>query len=403
MHTYTTGGKYSVKLTVTDSVLGTKSITKTDFIEVDIPNADFTHRLLGCNVVAFTDTSTGRPTAWAWDVDNNGTVDYNIQHPVHQYPGPGIYQCKLTASNSFGSSTVIKRVQVGVGSLTTLFAQNNAGSVGGIVYMDLTVKSPVSVNAFETNYNAAVGVAVGMVVYTTPTTYLGNEANMAAWTQVAMDNGTATSAGTNNPTSITLAAPFTLQPGKYGVALVAIGSGHTYTNGNGTNQAYSNADLDLALGAALNVPFTGTPFTPRVWNGTYLYTKVAGSENYGTATPSGTGAAAPSLTTTAPPRIGQIATLSMVQNDAGASGFVMIGIGRGPTPLPFGPLNLGTSILAINVASPMPVGSPRAFNFMVPNDCTLEGKRATWVNINLVPGSPNLISMSNGTEWYLAN
>mgnify|MGYP006197828979 CR=1 FL=1 len=31
---------------------------------------------------------------------------------------------------------------------------------------------------------------------------------------------------------------------------------------------YSNADVTLDLGSATNVPFSGSPFRPRVWNGT---------------------------------------------------------------------------------------------------------------------------------------
>jgi hypothetical protein len=58
----------------------------------------------------------------------------------------------------------------------------------------------------------------------------------------------------------------------YGIALVLDGThGHQYTNGDGGNQNYSNADLSLSFGTATNVPFTGNIFNPRVWNGTIYY------------------------------------------------------------------------------------------------------------------------------------
>jgi len=58
----------------------------------------------------------------------------------------------------------------------------------------------------------------------------------------------------------------------YGIALVLDAShGHSYTNGDGSNENYSNADLSLTAGAASNVPFDGSPFSPRVFNGTLNY------------------------------------------------------------------------------------------------------------------------------------
>jgi hypothetical protein len=47
--------------------------------------------------------------------------------------------------------------------------------------------------------------------------------------------------------------------------------GHAYNDGNGLNQVYGNADLELTLGAATNEPFSGTIFSPRVWNGSLCY------------------------------------------------------------------------------------------------------------------------------------
>src|SRR5690606_16840025 len=49
------------------------------------------------------------------------------------------------------------------------------------------------------------------------------------------------------------------------------------TNGDGSNENYSNADLSMALGAASNVPFTGGIFSPRIFNGTIHYVGGAAS------------------------------------------------------------------------------------------------------------------------------
>ncbi|MBW2561778.1 MAG: PKD domain-containing protein, partial [Deltaproteobacteria bacterium] len=58
--------------------------------------------------VQFTDTSTNTPTSWAWDVDNDGVVDYTTQNPQHTYSSSGTYTVKLTATNAGGSDTEIK-------------------------------------------------------------------------------------------------------------------------------------------------------------------------------------------------------------------------------------------------------------------------------------------------------
>jgi hypothetical protein len=62
---------------------------------VGAPAADFSATpTSGCTVpatVAFTDLTTGGPTTWAWDIDNNGTVDYATQSPTHTYSAAGVY------------------------------------------------------------------------------------------------------------------------------------------------------------------------------------------------------------------------------------------------------------------------------------------------------------------------
>jgi hypothetical protein len=52
--------------------------------------------------------------------------------------------------------------------LTTLFASNNGGSTGGIVYFDVTVKAGVIISAFETNVDVAASTPIGLDVYTMP-------------------------------------------------------------------------------------------------------------------------------------------------------------------------------------------------------------------------------------------
>ncbi|SET11835.1 parallel beta-helix repeat (two copies), partial [Methanococcoides vulcani] len=69
------------------------------------PVADFTANVtegISPLTVAFTDHSTNA-TSWAWDVTDNGTVDYTTQYPVHTYTIPGLYTVNLTVSNGNGT------------------------------------------------------------------------------------------------------------------------------------------------------------------------------------------------------------------------------------------------------------------------------------------------------------
>jgi hypothetical protein len=154
------------------------------------------------------------------------------------------------------------------------FASNNGGGVGGAVYFDMTVAGAVTLTDFVMNYSATAGTPVGVDVYTCQGTYVGNEGNSGAWTLVS--SGTGSSAGLDARTVCTLGTPALLVPGTYGVALVAVGSAHRYTNGNGTNQNFSDPVLSLSLGAATNVAFGGSPFSPRVANIEVCYTPGAG-------------------------------------------------------------------------------------------------------------------------------
>ena len=153
--------------------------------------------------------------------------------------------------------------------LETTYANNGGGAPGGAMFLDVTAMAPLYVTGLESNLLAAAGTAVGIEVWTTQGTYVGSETNPQAWTQVAIDDGTTLSAGVGAATIFQFQSPVILPAGTTGVALIATGSGHAYTNGNGSNQMASSVDgmLALDMGAASNQPFTGFAFNPRVWNG----------------------------------------------------------------------------------------------------------------------------------------
>lgn len=73
-----------------------------DTVEITIqtpPQASFTFTITN-NIVAFTDTSSGNPTAWRWEFGDGRTS--TEQNPVHQYTETGQFVVRLTARNAFG-------------------------------------------------------------------------------------------------------------------------------------------------------------------------------------------------------------------------------------------------------------------------------------------------------------
>ena len=55
--------------------------------------------------VSFTDESTGGPTSWQWDFDNDGNWDSNEQNPSYTYSSAGEYSVKLKVSKDGNSDT----------------------------------------------------------------------------------------------------------------------------------------------------------------------------------------------------------------------------------------------------------------------------------------------------------
>ena len=151
----------------------------------------------------------------------------------------------------------------------TIFDVNNGGSTGGAMYFDLeTGPNDLEVNAMRMNLGQTTAQYT-FDVYLTKDTSVGKETNSSHWTKVASGGGNVNPE--NTPSPATLFNTFDLKANsKYGVAIVLQGANHQYTDGTGTNQTYSNADMTLNLGSASNTPW-GSNITPRVWNGTFYY------------------------------------------------------------------------------------------------------------------------------------
>ena len=202
-------------------------------------------------------------------LDSNGLANYDASDLLVDV----VEGCDYTVT--------VEAAGVVSGDLTTLFAGGNGGAVGGAVYFDVTAIEDVTLTALDLHTGETGAFTVE--VYAIPDgTYIGNENNAGAWTLVATGSGDGQGAGT--PSFATLDTAVSLTAGTtYGMALVlSADHGHDYTNGDGTNQNYANDELSFSGGSATNVPFTGSIFGPRVFNGSfyYDYSAMTSQENF---------------------------------------------------------------------------------------------------------------------------
>ncbi len=177
--------------------------------------------------------------------------------------------------------------------LTTTFVANNAAGAGALTFVNLTVTVPaITVNRLDVNCNSAVGTQGRIRVWQTITgvpQFSGSEQNFANWQVLA--EGSVISAGLGVASTCCFSVPFTLTSamGTRGYAFEHIGIAPAYTNGTGTNQNYSNAELTLAAGVAasngsyadqvilggnVSIPFAVALLgggNPRVFNGAIHY------------------------------------------------------------------------------------------------------------------------------------
>ncbi len=91
--------------------------------------------------VAFTDTSTGQPTSWAWTFGDGGTS--TAQSPSHVYTAAGTYSVSLTATNSLGSNTLTRTNYITVAAPQPPVANFSGSPTSGIV--------PLTVNFSDTS------------------------------------------------------------------------------------------------------------------------------------------------------------------------------------------------------------------------------------------------------------
>ena len=116
IHTYTTGGTYTITLTAANSC-NTAIATISPIIIVAGPNANFNpSTTLGCapQTVTFANASTGVQPAnnYQWNMGNGNTYNNVINPPAQNYPTQGTYTVTLIAGSACGYDTVQRIIVV---------------------------------------------------------------------------------------------------------------------------------------------------------------------------------------------------------------------------------------------------------------------------------------------------
>ncbi len=111
-HTYTALGTYTVVMTATNSE-GSSTFSSTVIISDVPPVADFTVNTLSGSVgdvFTFTNASSGTNLSYLWNFGDGMTS--TLESPTHTYTVGGLYTVTLQASNSAGSDTARKSLDV---------------------------------------------------------------------------------------------------------------------------------------------------------------------------------------------------------------------------------------------------------------------------------------------------
>ena len=173
-------------------------------------------------------------------------------------------------------------------SISTTFAAGN-GQTGNM--FNVTAINGISLDSFVISPNS-IGTFTCEVYYKQGT-YVGFETNSSAWTLLGSTSITSTSSGAGNKVTAAIGGLSIPAGQTYGLYVTLTSGGLNYTNGNGSNQSYSDANISLALGVGKSYPF-GSTFNPRVWNGMIYY-------SLGTGGGSCTSNRVPLLVNVAPP------------------------------------------------------------------------------------------------------
>lgn len=107
-HAYTSADTYTVSLTITDTVDGSDTETKVDYITiydalVAMASANVTEVLVDSDIEFSSSVTGGKPGhVYSWDFDD-GTPMSDLENPTHSYTASGNYAVTLTVTDGLGN------------------------------------------------------------------------------------------------------------------------------------------------------------------------------------------------------------------------------------------------------------------------------------------------------------
>jgi serine protease len=162
VHSYSSGGSYTVSLTVTDNQGSTDTSSQTVSVVAPnvAPSASFS---VSANLldVDFTDSSTdsdGSVDSYSWDFgDGNSSTE---QNPSHSYASAGTYSVSLTVTDNEGASdTDSQTIDVTDGSVTTGgFTETDLAPSAG-QNLSYTIDVPAGATALDVEISGGTGNA----------------------------------------------------------------------------------------------------------------------------------------------------------------------------------------------------------------------------------------------------
>lgn len=148
---YNEAGEYNVSLTVTSDI-ATDDTTMVGYIKVmsaPIPNFNSPNRYIQAGTsTTFNDMTSGNPTSWSWEFEGGTPATSDLQNPGEiVYSEVGDFNVKLTATNAFGSESLLKSKYIHVGDVPEAdFSANETFIAVGqsISFSDLTLNNPTT-------------------------------------------------------------------------------------------------------------------------------------------------------------------------------------------------------------------------------------------------------------------
>ena len=196
-HTYTQQGTYSINLRVTDNLGATSGAVTTATIADSLPVAGFSASpVSGITplTVNFTDDSTGyaQPLSYAWDFDNNGTIDSSVQNPSYVYSSAGIFSVSLTVTDSDGSASSLTRTDY----ITACLSPVRRGGATPLYYSSIQAAYDAAVDG-DTIESRAVAFTEDLAIDLDKSVILsgGYDCDYSNATGVTTINGTMTISG----------------------------------------------------------------------------------------------------------------------------------------------------------------------------------------------------------------